>query len=172
MGIYPVAVANSSYPEYIDVSIWIIPGLVSSCTAMHSLLQSTLECFYNQTCLNTTVSYFTTQENFTAMPIPESSQFQLNSTVQTIVDRLMLEKLTYNMSYKQYFTQCTPLSCTYTIVQRRSFGYILTKIIGLLGGLTITLGIVVPTIVRYIRNRRLAIQSAHRTSRKLTRISY
>ncbi|CAF1430382.1 unnamed protein product [Adineta ricciae] len=172
MGIYPVAVANSSYPEYIDVSIWNISGLVSSCTAMHSLLQSTLECFYNQTCLNTTVSYFDTQENFTAMPIPESSQFQLNSTVQSIVNRLMLEQLTYNVSYKQYFNQCIPLSCTYIMVQRRSFGYILTKIIGLLGGLTITLGILVPATVRYIRNRRLAIQSAHRTSLRYKIIEY
>jgi hypothetical protein len=78
---------------------WSIPGISSGCLPVSSILVSTLECFYDQTCLNKLISYFSTNENFTALNLVEQSQYSPNSIVQSMVDKLMLEDLMINISY-------------------------------------------------------------------------
>jgi hypothetical protein len=41
-----------------------IPGLIAGCMPVNSLLESTLECFYSQTCLNELLSFLSTNESF------------------------------------------------------------------------------------------------------------
>ena len=136
-------------------ALMIIPGLFSGCMPMNSLLLSTLECFYNQTCVDEILSFLSADRHFTAMPVIDQGIFQPNSTVQSIVDQTMVEGWSKNISYEKYFTQCAPISCTYSRLERHDFVFVLTKIIGLLGGLILVLRLVVPAIVRFIRNRKL-----------------
>ena len=156
LGIYFQDMDDSSNSLSVPLLLLEIPGLWAGCTVTHSLLQSTLECFYNQTCLNTILSHLSTHETFTAMSIDEKSVFRSNSTVQSIVDSMMVEEWTQSVSYENYFAQCRPITCTYTKVERRHLIYIITKIIGLLGGLTMILGVIIPLIVRTVRNRKLS----------------
>ncbi|CAF3938909.1 unnamed protein product [Adineta steineri] len=128
-----------------------INGFELGCLPVNAILLSTLECFYNQTCLNQLISFFPTNEKFLAMNFSEQSRFVINSTVQMIVNELMIEEWMANISYDKYFKQCAPNLCTYTKNEKYSFTFILTKIISLLGGFTLVLGFIIQLIVRFIR---------------------
>ena len=69
-----------------------IPGFEGGCLPTDGILLSTLECFYDQTCLNRLLSFFPTKEKFTAMTTIEPTRFDRNSTVKIMVDYLMIEK--------------------------------------------------------------------------------
>jgi hypothetical protein len=131
-----------------------IPGLVISCLPVNSLLSSTLECFYNQSCLSKLLSFFPTAERFTAMVASEESRFKYNSTIQTIVNHLMVEEWITNVSYDKYYAQCAPIFCTYSKLERPGFLFVLAKVIRSFGGLTVIFGLIIPIIIRFIRRPR------------------
>ncbi|UJR22278.1 hypothetical protein I4U23_025338 [Adineta vaga] len=135
-------------------AIMTIPGLRSGCMPVDSSRQSSLECFFNQTCINTIIHYLATPDtNFTAMTSLPSSRFGVTSTVDSIVSQLMVERWGFSMSYDKYFAECAPSSCTYLTTTRNDFLYLLTTLIGLLGGLCTGLAIVVPLAIRFIRRQ-------------------
>ncbi|CAF1510720.1 unnamed protein product [Adineta ricciae] len=131
--------------------LWILPGISSGCLPTQTLLVSTLECFYNQTCLDRLMFYIPTNENFQAMNILKSTLYQPNSTVQSIVNNLMIEDWANNISYEEYYSECSPSLCTYFQISRRSFIFILTKLISLLASLVLILGIVFSLTIQLIQ---------------------
>ncbi|CAF3367477.1 unnamed protein product [Rotaria sp. Silwood1] len=139
----------------------IVPGFRVGCYPLEALLQSTLECLYNISCINM-LRFLYNHTSFTVNPL-NSTLSSFNSTVQSLVDRLLVDQWETNVSYEQYYRACTPLSCTYTIRERRNLAYIITSIIGLYGGLTIVLKLIVPELVKIgqylIMRRRQALRS-------------
>ncbi|CAF4118076.1 unnamed protein product [Adineta steineri] len=133
---------------------WSIPGMSTGCFPGFSLLSSTLECFYNQTCVNELISYFPTSEEFKAMIINNESLCKPTSTVQSIIDNLMIENWTMNIFYDKYYSECAPSSCTYLKIFRRDFGHVLKKLISLLSSLTLILGLIIPFVIGFIMKRR------------------
>ncbi|CAF4027509.1 unnamed protein product [Rotaria sordida] len=131
-----------------------IDGFSAGCMPMDSILQSTLQCFYNQTCLNTLLSFLSTNESFIAMNISKYSRFKPNSTVQEIVNELMVEEWLTNISYEKYYAQCAPVQCTYSKLEKQDLINVLTNIISLHGGLTLTLRFIITRIVRFIRRKK------------------
>ena len=130
-----------------------IPGIKAGCMPVNMILLSTLECFYNQTCVDQLISFFPTTEKFTAMAALETSRFQSTSTVQSIVNLLMVEEWSTNISYEKYYARCAPISCTFSKVERHTVTFVIIKLIGLLGGLTIILGLVIPAVTSQIMQR-------------------
>ncbi|CAF3998239.1 unnamed protein product [Rotaria sordida] len=130
-----------------------IPGMLHSCLPVNTILLSTLECFYNQTCLNNLVSLLPTTETFTAMSEFEQSRYKLNSTIQTIIDNLMIEEWVINISYKKYYDQCAPISCTYFEDKKYDWKFVLTQLIGLLGSLIMVCSLIIENIVGFIQRR-------------------
>ncbi|CAF0805382.1 unnamed protein product [Rotaria sordida] len=139
------------YPPY-DKTMK-IPGMLHSCLPVNTILLSTLECFYNQTCLNDLVSLLPTTETFTAMSQFEQSRYELNSTIQTISDNLMIEEWMVNISYKKYYEQCAPISCTYFKNEKYDWKFVLTQLIGLLGCLIMVCSFIIENIVKFIQRR-------------------
>lgn len=133
----------------------LIPGLSSGCMPVDACLHSTLECFFNQTCVNEIVSYLNTSNaNFTAMSPSSLNHFNISSTIVSIVNELMIDEWKLNVSYDKYFATCAPLSCTFSTVVYHNFFYVLSTLIGLLGGLCTGMGTVVPYIVGLIQRPR------------------
>jgi hypothetical protein len=66
----------------------------------------------------------------------------------------MVEEWITNISYEKYYAQCAPIICTYSKVNRHDFVYVLTKIISLLGGLTLAIKFIVPVVVQFIRRKK------------------
>ena len=138
------------HPDYYRILMY-IPGIIVSCLPADSLLASTLECFYSQTCIDTLMSYFPTTETFTAMITSNESRFKTDSTVEMIVGDLMVETWITNISYDKYYAQCAPIACTYSISQRHNFLFVLLRLIRSFGVLTMIFGLLIPMIIRFIR---------------------
>jgi hypothetical protein len=132
-----------------------MPGFYVGCSVVETLLRSTLECLYNQTCIDLLHKYGTTVDllplipvNVTAMNVTLPSIFQPNTTINDIVNALFVEQWLINVSYPAFYNQCAPIYCSYTFKTRSSFLFIVSQILGLYGGLTVSLQIIIPYIVR------------------------
>ncbi|CAF1042285.1 unnamed protein product [Adineta steineri] len=132
--------------------LFFVPGLYAGCYIIESLLQSNLQCFYNQTCINKLQSYFQVSSlmNITALDISLSNQFLINSTIADILGKLMVEEWKNSSMYENYYSECQPSYCSYTVTTKNSAIYIITTLIGLVGGLITVLKLMVPYLVKFI----------------------
>jgi hypothetical protein len=133
-----------------------ISGWYTGCWPSETLLLSTLEYFYNQTELNRMLTYVnssTTNQLFTALNISENSSFDLNSTIEILVENLFVETWTKKLNYTSYFNQCKPETCIFDVNERASVLYIITSLLGLYGGLSVVLLFGTPFVVTYIIKR-------------------
>ncbi|CAF1241258.1 unnamed protein product, partial [Adineta steineri] len=128
--------------------IFIVPGMLVGCLPRDSMLQSTLECFYNRSCLDLIgVSQAIIPLNAT---VP--SRFRVNTTVNTMFEQLFIETWQNSSNFTSYYNACHPKTCSYTNTQRGNFLYALTILVSLIGGLTTILGIFVPLLVQFFRH--------------------
>ena len=103
----------------------------TGCYPLEALLQSTLRCFYDQQCIDSTNTFKALSSSSV------SSHFNISSTVEYILQELMLEDYSTNVSYEKYFTQCSPSSCSYSYTGFGDTTSIITSLVGLYGGLSI-----------------------------------
>ncbi|UJR11869.1 hypothetical protein I4U23_016048 [Adineta vaga] len=130
-----------------------VSGIIMGLMPVNTLLQSSLECFFDETCLKKILQYSKTPNaTFNVMIPSRTSRFDVNSTVQSMIDRLMIEDWGSMISFEKYYAQCAPIiTCRYSINERPDFFYVLGRLIGLLGGLCTVLAIIVPLVVDFIR---------------------
>jgi hypothetical protein len=136
-------------------ALFIVPGVYIGCYIIESLLQSTLECFYNQSCIREVRSYL--KRNFFLPIIALNSslptQYFINSTIEELVDNLMVEQWNSSLMYDSYYNACQPAQCTYTHQIKNDIIYIVTTLVGLVGGLITVLKLVVPRLVELVRRK-------------------
>lgn len=124
-----------------------IEGFRLGCTPSESLHVSTLECLYNETCLDLIQQY--TNLTLDRLSI-ETSRFHRNTTVSKLIDHLFVEQWITTKNYSSYYHQCSPSLCSYTYIQHFNLLYLITFILGLHGGLSIVLDWFSPKIIRII----------------------
>ncbi|UJR18639.1 hypothetical protein I4U23_005547 [Adineta vaga] len=132
----------------------VIPGMFQGWFPLQSLLMSTLECFYNQTCflqitefINSTVS----STNFSILKEP--SFLSTNGKYQQIgslANNLFIQSWKNNSSFQSYFNQCQPVECSYTYTSRSSLISMITTTISLIGGFNTALRLFLPFIVQLV----------------------
>ncbi|CAF1181194.1 unnamed protein product [Didymodactylos carnosus] len=154
----PSAVYNGSV--YNLTEVFVMPGIELGCLISSSTIQSNLECFYNQSCIDISKTFMQSiySLNVTAMNSSASSRYHPNSTLNEILALLMVEDWNSNASFPSYYKQCAPQECTYTYSAQNSVVYIATTIIGLLGGLTKVLQVIIPSIVKFVREKKRPIE--------------
>ncbi|CAF4022394.1 unnamed protein product [Adineta steineri] len=140
-----------------------VKGLKIGCTPSESFRLSTLECFYDQSCLDLILNY-TNYHNSTTPLSTISSRFPKNTTIDELIKNLFNEQWFNQSNYSSYYEQCSPLLCSYTDIARFNILYTITLFLGLQGGLAIVLKWVCPklvrivsTINRYRKRRRTSI---------------
>lgn len=138
-----------------DTEFMIIKGLKMGCTPGESLLASTLECFYDLSCIDLLeqMTNFTENVTNTNPPFPlnsTKSRFGINTTVIDLVTELFVESWSIKMNYSNYFDQCSPMICSYTYTQQLISISTVTYILGLFGGLTILFKWISPIIVSFV----------------------
>ena len=123
---------------------------------MEALLQSTLECFYNQTCLDILQSNISSTHSMNATALDSSlpSQYHPKSRVQEHVDQLMVEQWMKSAAFEKYYAECQPSQCTYSHETKNSAVYIITTIVGLVGGLVTVLKLAAPRLIKLCMSRR------------------
>src|SRR5690349_6147317 len=91
--------------------------------------------------------------NITALDPSVSSRYFVNSTIQQLVNSLMVEEWNSSVRYDSYYHECQPAQCIYTHTTRNDIIYIVTTLIGLVGGLMSVLKLIVPPLVKFVRKK-------------------
>ncbi|CAF1271274.1 unnamed protein product [Adineta steineri] len=126
-----------SYPISNRLLTETIPGFRIGCRSLDAMLQSSLSCLYNETCLvlmQAAISY--------AKPIPvktlssSPSFWPPNTTIEVMLDELFVTNWLYETSFEKYFDECAPQLCQYSYTMRFYRIYIVTTLFALFGGLT------------------------------------
>ena len=141
-------------------SIPYIPGYVIGCLPLESFLRSTFECLYDQICVDQMSSYVNSSY-FPKSLVNFNSRFAKNTTISDIVEEMFIESWFNNVSYENFFEECQPNSCSYTITERYNVIYVITTLLGLYGGITILLKLIVPRVARQLHKY---IDRCHRTN--------
>ncbi|CAF4289798.1 unnamed protein product [Adineta steineri] len=147
------------YYDTTSRQVFAMPGLHIGCSVVETLLQSTFECLYDQACINLLLNYITTvtnpydyRMNILALNSSIVSRFKTNTMIQIIADELFIEEWKINSSYSLFYNQCAPAYCSYKIQKDDYAIYIISKILGLYGGLTVSLRFIIPFITKIIFN--------------------
>jgi hypothetical protein len=129
-----------------------ISGMFQAWFPLQSLLMSTLECFYKDTCLSQIIQHINSTVspiNFTTL---KSSSLSLNNSqydkIELLANNLFIQSWNNKSSFESYFNHCHPLTCQYTYESRSDLIYIVTTIIGLIGGVNVFLRLLLPHVVK------------------------
>ncbi|CAF1014564.1 unnamed protein product [Adineta steineri] len=138
-----------------------IPGMVLSCLAVDSLLASSLQCFYNASCLKMIIQGHSFENNkskidprvdyITPLNSRSDRRSSPNTTLDNIVSQLFIEDWANTTNFSSYYHQCAPDQCTYTYEQRFNRVYIIGTVFGIVGGLSVALNIFIPLLVILLR---------------------
>ena len=132
-----------------------VPGFYVGCYVIEALLQSTLECFYHQTCVDELQLYLSPNSSLkvTALNSSLPSQYAENASIEHLLQNLMVEQWKWSPVYNRYYDECQPIQCTYSIETRNDAIYIVTTMFGIVGGLITVLKFVVPQVVKFVRKK-------------------
>ena len=134
--------------EYISIPARLVPGLYRACSSFESLFHSTLECFYDDhSCLAEITTFYNEDwfpTNFTLLNTSLPTRFAIGSPLGTLLSELFIEEWRQSVSYSSYFTLCQPISCSYEILRSNSVLETTTLVLGLVGGLSVSLRILIP----------------------------
>ncbi|CAF0777339.1 unnamed protein product [Adineta steineri] len=117
------------------------------CLMTDAVSQSSLVCWYNDNCMEELQTVFvsagvTTFNNATKLNSSLNSNFPPDTLVQTILENVMADQWQSSASYTNFYQKCRPAFCSYTYEERSSAIFIITKILGLFGGLNIALRLI------------------------------
>ena len=130
---------------------FVVPGMRVGCLPYDALADSTLECFFSETCLNDTERWISSLP-VASRPKPLNSSamshFLPRTPFNTILAMAMIDHWKNATNYSGYYHACEPIQCTYTTVKRNGFIYLIVLLIGLYGGLTVALRIISPWAAR------------------------
>ena len=141
--------------------VWSIPGLIRGCTMFETVMSSDLRCFFNQTCLNLILSMYNVDMP-ARNPLPADtlaiqalnssipSPFQPDDPIRVLWQELLTIDWKFAINYNGYYAMCSPASCLYTLTKRLDIIHSITTIIGLFGGLTVSLTLLVQVVVRLV----------------------
>ncbi|CAF3996101.1 unnamed protein product, partial [Rotaria sordida] len=128
-----------------------IPNFFLGCSQIEGLMKSTLECFYNLSCMIEFDQYifFRLGSSFNFSNLNENLN-PPNETMESIINRLMIDSWTSNISFSSYYNTCSPSSCTYQYISRNDLFFVITTILGICGGLSLGLKLLTLIILRFI----------------------
>ena len=134
-----------------------VPGITADCLLMDGVLASTLECYYNQSCLSLL------QQSLSIVMEPLSNDlnkhFTINSTVEMLLNEIMIDEMTTDIQFNLFYSQCNPVYCSYSYAHRLDVLFMVTTILSIFGGLSFALRLIAPfiaTIVLWWKNRNTA----------------
>ena len=125
------------------------------CTVLESVLASSLECFYSNTCAHRTITALFLEHSIAGSsseglanlfsPINNSlSTFADNDTMETIANRMFINRWQYEISYEAFVQGCAVRECTYTYHYRFDPLDVITTFLSVFGSLSIGLHFIVP----------------------------
>lgn len=150
-------------------SDFILPGMLVGCFPLNVLLQSTVQCLFNATCLKLLQSSLPSNPARLTTPLQQNadSQFSVDTTVKKIIDLIMVEKWESISNYSIFYRQCNPTKCTHSIYSGAQLTIIFAMIISLFGGLSVVLKMASRILVRSYRLIQTHVQKFKREQRNI-----
>lgn len=143
---------------------------MAGCMPLDATRQSTLECLFNQSCINA----------IALQPIlsrpkalnPFLSRFPVNTTIGSMFDEsLFIESWNNEFSFEKYYSACAPQSLSYKYESNFHLSSIITISISAFGGLVIAMQLITPAVVKFWKlikwNRRGKKQTNDTTDTEL-----
>lgn len=132
-----------------------ITSLITRCFPLDSVLTSTLECWFDQDCLNLVLSNMVISNDSEMTNVKHlnsniTSRFEINSTVESIVNEFFIENWTVIISYENFYKTCASTSCSYNIDERFDFYIIIPILLSAYSVISKCLYIFIPLIIRFI----------------------
>ncbi|CAF4151516.1 unnamed protein product, partial [Adineta steineri] len=122
-----------------------IQGLRMGCMPTESFFASTLECFYNLSCINLIYEHINYSSNVNNTNVLEPPS--IDTPVIDLINKLFIDNWSITINYTLYFNQCLPTVCSYTYIEKLNALYTITRLLGLYGGLTVVLKWICPTFM-------------------------
>ena len=131
---------------------FVVTGMRVGCFPYEALMASTLECFYDPICVNSTVQRISRLPS-SAWPEPldksKPSRFHPNASIQQLFGENMIEQVNVTKNFSSYYESCAPSRCTYSVKKRNNWIYIFTLFLSLCGGLNMGLRMLAPLLVQF-----------------------
>lgn len=140
-----------------------IPGFVTGCLPLNSFLLSTLQCLYNQSCIQMLLDwrqfeldgwFQPVHLNISALDSTISSRYQTNTSLNDIVSNIMIEEWIDTTDASAHYHKCKPTFCTYTYTTRYNFVQVITSLLGLISGFNLSLRLLIPFLVKLLTQSR------------------
>ncbi|CAF3566769.1 unnamed protein product [Rotaria socialis] len=134
-----------------------IPGMYSACYPLDGLRKSTLECWFNDTCIeiiSSNLTPFPVDISFNPLNASQLIRFSPKSTLGDIIDEIMVEEWRQTISYEAYYRSCKPLKCVFTYTHRLDLIYVVTTLAAVFGGLSVSFQIVCSWLIKFYVHRR------------------
>ena len=131
-----------------------LPGFHTLGNGLEKLLSSSFVSFDNETILQQLSSLVYANRSSFLRPLKLPISYSTNDTIESILNTLMLDNYTQEISYPLYFSTCQPKLCLYTATQRYTLLETISLTIGVIGGMTSVLGFVIPFLIRSIIRRK------------------
>lgn len=110
-----------------------------------------MRCFFDIDCIDNlanSLSLFNINATDIVLKDFIETRYQPISSLLQILSNLMVEQWNNQTSYNNYFNQCKPSHCTATFIQRGNLLYIITTLIGLIGGFIKVYRFIIPILVK------------------------
>ncbi|UJR09754.1 hypothetical protein I4U23_013981 [Adineta vaga] len=148
----PTCVRSTAlYNAPVRTPFFSIPGFYLGCYIVEGTLKSNLASLYNQTWINQFSSFISFNATTNVLDASWASQYNQTTPIETLMKKLMPEPYYTFINYSSYFEQCHSVECRYTYTKKYDLIYIITTLIGIVGGLI--------TIYRYTRSSSSASAS-------------
>ncbi|CAF2677762.1 unnamed protein product [Rotaria sp. Silwood2] len=146
--------ANINYPADTFEST-AFTAIENKCFMTETVLKASLECWFDDSCFDVVYNYYVTRAvdnliSINPLDIHISSKFMITDTMEILMNALLLENQTVNVSYNQYYNKCSPLFCTYDIQQRFDLIFLITSIAAMYAVLSKFLRLILPMLVHLI----------------------
>ena len=147
----PAAIYSSTASETrsilsINGNSTFVSGMRTDCYPYEGLLASTLECYYDSSCLQLLVSNISA---FKPLNATSFSRYALDSTVTSLLQAAMTEEFSNTMSTEAHYMRCAPRLCAYSYEHRSTPLIIITAIIGVVSTLNSVLRLIAPYLARF-----------------------
>ena len=153
IGIYDILITIRNVTLNLEV-----PGMYSACYPLDAFRISTFECWFNKSCMDLvwlTLDVIPIEPYFDPLSSSDLIRFSPNTAMGDIIDSLMIDRWTNFNDYEKYYNICRPLTCIYTSSRRFDWLYTITILTSVFGGLSVSLRIACPLIIKfYFRCRR------------------
>lgn len=145
---------DMDYPDVMTVMTFFpdhliyVHGFKTGCLPLNSLLQSTLECYYQESCFHLLISNLSIVDTpSNVLNISDLKRSVPTSLISTLGDQLMVEDWSTQINYSRYYTSCRVLSCSYSYTKRLNSLYVIATLVGVFGGLTTILRFLCPRAI-------------------------